>query len=567
MSSPSPDTTIERSLERLEWQPVVLAEAPRRLDLLGLTPSWPTRELHVRVHRNTAFEYVASLLPAFLAFAGLSASFEYSDYDDSLSGAGLDPSPADIELVWLDLDRYAGADPVALADWLTARLQALRARTLAPILVADRPGGDPAAEAFNRRLEKNLAQVAGVVLADLSEVAGRLGDAFVDARTRDVAGTGMSARAAVLTAQRMGLRWLPALVAPRIKALAVDLDMTLYQGVLGEDGPAGVVLTPEHRALQETLRGLADDGVLLALVSRNEPDDVAALFATRTDFPLRAEDFAARAIGWGRKSDGVAAVAADLRISTEAVVFVDDNLGELAEVSAGVPIGGLIHAADAGRTTTALSLFPGLHGHARTAEDSLRSADLAAAAARTRAAEADPEEYLRSLQVRLDLALDDPEQLDRMAALTVKTNQFNAGLRRTGPAELARWVEADDVHVITVSLGDRLSDSGVVALVTGRRSADGRLLVEELCISCRALGRGIEDVLVAAAVGRMLEESGADSLAVEYAAGPRNEPARAWLARHSGTPVTAPGPVELAWDAATCRALLTQAPITLNWKD
>jgi FkbH-like protein len=559
MSSRSPDDVLERQLQRLDWQPVVLGEAPRRLDLLALEPSWPTRELRMRVHRNTAFEYVASLLPPFLAYAGLSATFDYSDYDDSLSGAGDGDATADVELVWLDFARFCDADPEELVAWLRERLQALRARTLAPVLVVDQPGGGPAAEVVNRGLDRLRREVPGLAVADLSEIAARVGDAFLDPRTRDVAGTSMSARAAVLAAQRMGLRWLPALVAPRVKALAVDLDMTLYDGVLGEDGPAGLVLTPAHEALQHALRDLKDDGVLLGLVSRNEPEDVEALFAARTDFPLRLDDFTARAIGWGRKSDGVGAVAAELRISPDAVVFVDDNVGELAEVSAGAPVAGLIHAADAAAAVTALALFPGLHGHDRTAEDTLRAGDLAAAAQRTDVGG----DYLSSLRVRLDLSVDRADHLPRMASLTAKTNQFNTALRRTGPAELAAWLADDDVRLVTASLRDRLSDSGIVALIAGRRGEQGRVIVEEICISCRALGRGVEDYLLAAAVERLLAEFGASTAAVAYASGPRNEPARAWLAAHSEGPVAAAGKVLLSWDPA---AVLGEPPVSIIWE-
>ncbi|MGY1592804.1 HAD-IIIC family phosphatase [Geodermatophilus sp. SYSU D00708] len=566
MLSPSPEIVLEDSLRRVEWQPVVLSETPRRLDLLSLAASWPTRELRVRVHRNTAVEYVVSLLPPFLAYAGLSATVEYSDYDDSLSTVGSGDARADVEVVWLDFERYAGTDPAKLADWLRERLAALRARTVAPVLVADWPGTSTAAAAFNRQLERWRQDVPGLAVADLSAIAERVGPGFVDLRGRDVAGTRMSAGAAVLAAQRMGLRWLPALVAPRLKALAVDLDMTLYQGVLGEDGPAGVVLTDGHRALQQRLRDLADDGVLLALVSRNEPADVEALFATRTDFPLRLQDFSARAIGWGPKSGGVAAAAGALRISPEAAVFVDDNVGELAEVAAGVPVGGLLHAADPGATATALALFPGLHGHPRTDEDALRAADLAAATERVRPSGGDRDAYLRSLRVRLRLALDDPGQVARMAALAAKTNQFNTALRRTAPAEFGSWLAGGDVHVVTAALGDRLSDSGVVAVVAGRRGAGDRLLVEELCISCRALGRDVEDVLLAAALGRLMEATGTGSAAVVYTPGPRNEPARAWLEEHSSTPVDAPGEVSLPWDPAACRALVSGSPVAVTWE-
>jgi FkbH-like protein len=150
--------------------------------------------------------------------------------------------------------------------------------------------------------------------------------------------------------------------------------------------------------------------------------------------------------------------------------------------------------------------------------------------------------------------------------LTAKTNQFNAGLRRTGPAELARWLDDDDVRLVTAALRDRLSDSGVVALVAGRRAPDGRVVVEELCVSCRALGRGIEDHLLAAAVGRLMTEFGSGIAAVVYQPGPRNEPLRAWLAAHSRTPVSGPGEVVLSWDAGACAALLADAPITVNWE-
>lgn len=563
MSSPSSELVLGDALARVDWQPVVLAAEPRRLDLLSLSPSWPTRELRVRVHRNTAVEYVASLTAPFLAYAGLAATFEYSDYDDSLSSATAGDGTADVELVWLDLDRFGTPDP-ALAEWLAGRLEAMRSRTVAPLLVVDAP--DPGAAAFNQRLGELCQAIPGVTVADLSTVAARVGDAFVDQRTRDLAGTRMSGRATVLAAQRLGLRWLPAVTGPGIKALAVDLDMTLYRGVLGEDGPGGVVLTEEHERLQRVLRDLRDEGVLLALVSRNEPSDVEALFAARPDFPLQLSDFTARAIGWGAKSEGVAAAAAALRISTDAVVLVDDNVGELAEVGTNTRIGGLVHAVDPAATADALALFPGLHGRSRTREDGLRAADLQAATERARGAGGDPQAYLRSLQVRLSLALDAAALLPRAAELAAKTNQFNAALRRTGQAELARWLAADDVHVVTAALADRLSDSGVVALVAGRRDAHGRVVVDELCISCRALGRGIEDVLLAAAVGRLMEEFGADATAVAYLPGPRNEPARRWLADHSRYPVDEPGEVLLTWDAAACRALLSDSPVAVTWE-
>ncbi|SDN57645.1 HAD-superfamily phosphatase, subfamily IIIC/FkbH-like domain-containing protein [Klenkia soli] len=568
MSSPGAEAlAVRHSLDRLEWQSRVLAEHPRRLDLLRLAPSWPTREIRVRVHRNTPVEYVTSLAGPFLAYAGLSAVFELSDYDDSLAALdAVDPGP-DVEVVWLDHTRYDHLAADEVADWLIGRITALRTRTTAPVLVVDRPGDDDRARLLRDRLSGFGTVLPDVAVADLGAVAARLGDAFTDTRLQAVGGTALSSAATVLVAQRLGLRWLPVATGVRVKAVAVDLDMTLYDGVLGEDGPRGVTLTDGHADLQRVLRGLADDGVLLAVVSRNEPADVEELFRLRPDFPLRWSDFSARAVGWGAKSQGVAAVAADLRIAPDAVVFVDDNPGELAEVAAGTTVAGLVQAGDPRATATALGLFPGLHGHVRTTEDRLRATDLAAATTRAAAATTDPASYLASLDVRIDLALDAREDLDRVADLAARTNQFNVSLGRTPAAAFARWMAAADAGVVTARLRDRLSDSGLVAVVAGRRDDDGGLLVEEAFISCRALGRGVEDVLLAAAVERLLDLASTPGVRLRYRPGPRNEPARAWLRRRTADPVVDAADVLVDWGPQECRTVVADSPVTLHWED
>ena len=206
---------------------------------------------------------------------------------------------------------------------------------------------------------------------------------------------------------------------------------------------------------------------------------------------MRREHFSARAIGWGDKALGIEQVAGSLRIGIDAVAFIDDNPGELAAVATRWPGLQTIHAEeDAGATRRLLDWYPGLWAWSVGEADALRVADLGAAAVRAREMEAsaDPREYLESLQVRLDFAANPRAQLGRLVELSQKTNQFNLNLGRIGEVDMAGRLGDRGHRVVSIRLRDRLADSGIIGLICGRREGDA-LVIDELCISCRALGR------------------------------------------------------------------------------
>ncbi len=549
-------------LERAEWQATLFAEAPRRLELLRLAPSWPCAPFRLRVHRNQAFEFVASVLPPFLAFGGRRADVAYGDYDDSLA-LRVD-GPADVELVWLDLGRYRERlGPAELAAWLGERLGELRRRSDAPVLVADAPAVDRVAAEVNAEVRRVAGALPGVRVVPLSAILAELGAAALDRRAAKAAGMPLSDAACVLAARALGLVWLPAVLAPRLKAVVVDLDHTLYAGVLGEDGPAGVRLSPAHVELQRKLVALRDEGLFLAVASRNVPADVDALFAARPDLPLRPEHLSARSIAFREKATGIREIAAALRIAPDAMLLVDDNPGEIAAVAAELPGVRFLHAADPALAARALDAYPGLHGYPRGRDDALRVADLAAAARRAEAARsaASPEDYLRSLEVVLTFRTNEADHLGRMAELSNKTNQFNTALLRLSEAEVARRLADPLCRTVTVALRDRLSDSGIVAILFFRREGDV-LSADEIVISCRALGRGIERAIVAEAVRTALRALPAAAVRFRFREGPRNEPARAFLADLTGR---APGPdgATIAWDEARAARMLEELPVEM----
>ncbi|MBU6430200.1 MAG: HAD-IIIC family phosphatase, partial [Cyanobacteria bacterium REEB65] len=356
---------------------------------------------------------------------------------------------------------------------------------------------------------------------------------------------------------------------PRLKAIVVDLDHTLYDGVLGEDGPQGLVLKPEQGELQSTLARLQAEGILLAIASRNDPADVDQVFSVRPDFPLRREQFSAVMASWGPKPESIRQIAADLRIGPDSILFLDDNPGELTAVARELPEVRLLHmGGDLKTAVRALGDYPGLFRWGVGQADALRAVDLAASAMRqaTLADSEDRQSYLRSLAVQLDFSLDPKLLLGRLAELCEKTNQFNLGLRRFSEVEVARRLKDPSCRVVAIALRDRLSDSGVIGAVFGRRDENGCAIVEELCISCRALGRGLEDAMVGEAVSKIASGLGVDRVAFDFRAGPRNQPAREWLSRFAGELLAEhEGRVGLDWDADRVQREISALPIAVIW--
>ena len=561
-------TTIsaaDQALIRAGWQQVIFDEPLRRERLLSLSADFPLKRLRIHITRNQPFEFVSAVMEPFLAYAGYSAEFLYSAYDDSLAFRFTEP--ADIEIIWLDFHRYK-----ALTDfgvWLGDRIIELRSRSTAPILVSSSPTRD---QDISRILEDIASSLAGVYVCDQWAIAEKLGPGYYDSRIASVTGTLLSGAACLETARMFGLAWIPAAAGERIKAIAVDLDNTLYAGVLGEDGEHGVQLTEGHARLQKKLLECRDRGIFLAIVSRNQVADVVRLFEKRTDFPLRFDHFSAHSIIWNSKGDGMLEIASTLGIGADSMLFLDDNAGELASVAADVPGVRSFHASDPVECERALAIYPGLAGRAKTHTDELRVRDLDASRLRARIREQaeDSQEYLRSLWVQLSFHYNPTRQIRRIHELSIKTNQFNTAFLRLGEAEVARRINDPACAIVTVGLQDRLTDSGIVAAIFGRWEGPC-LNIEEIVISCRALGRELETAMIGEAIHGIILRSGhVPPLVVAFTLtiSERNWPARAWLERFTGTPATAEGPVHFEWTGREPGTLIqVRSVVSMQWKE
>jgi FkbH-like protein len=524
--------TIESAMRMFEAQSVLFAPRMSRLGLLGLELAAATgQQLRVNVWRNHAFEPLALQAALFCAYRGWQADFRLGVYDDTLMFD--DRDEADAELLWLDSSRFLAHTGFGdWLQWLGGRLRALRSTTTAPIILATwgevNEGGVS--------LQSLADSLPAVYFADLTAVCAEAGVPLLDPRSAKLAGTPLSNAAQLVLAREMACHWLPAVLLQPVKAVALDLDDTLHSGVLGEDGIQGVQLTASHAEFQRYIKSLQQRGIFIALVSRNERPDVEALFAQRRDYPLRWEDFSAIEVSWGDKAAAVERIAMALRIALDAVLFVDNNLGELTSVAMQLPQVHTIFAhPDASLTRHAVHFYPGLWRWKVESDDTKRIQDLKASGQREALAESvtDPSEYFRSLQVTLAYRHDPQEQLSRLADLCSKTNQFNLALRRFTQAEVAERLSRSDACVASVQLTDRLSDSGVIAVVVAERQGQ-QLVVEELCVSCRAMGRRLENTVILLALRDMPIFAGCREVAFRIRRGPRNQPALDWLARLLG---------------------------------
>ncbi len=510
------------------------APSLKRADLLRLPEPPNLSPIRLQVHRNYAFELVGSVLAPFLWLSGLKSSIAYSDYDDSLSFAQIDPVA--IQLISLDFERYGEtAGSASFRDWFAGRLKSLREMTDRPIIVSNWASEEREAEEFNRELEKIADSLPSVFVWDIAEIFRNMSGRFFDERAAAAKGTRLSNNACIEMARSLGLVQLPSVLLPRIKAIAVDLDNTLYDGVLGEDGVEGVRVSAEHEAIYKELLRLRGEGVFLAVLSKNDERDFIKLCEERTDFLLKPAHFSASSVGWRPKPEGLASIAEQLHIGVDSILVVDDNVGEIAQLRAAHAATPLLHSQSPGQTLFWLRHYPALNGYRANSATALRVNDLEAAREREhlRTSAASSADYIREMQIEITYELNSKSARGRLAELSQKTNQFNTGLQRFSEVEVARRLEEPGQFAISIGMRDRFCDSGIIGAIFARAEGD-RLVIDEVAISCRALGRSIESPMIALALAPIIERHGLREVAFRFREGPRNLPARIWLTNFTG---------------------------------
>jgi FkbH-like protein len=295
------------------------------------------------------------------------------------------------------------------------------------------------------------------------------------------------------------------------KCLVLDLDNTLWGGVIGDDGVQNLVLGRDHPVgeafmdFQRYVKNLQRRGVILAVCSKNDVGNAKEGFS-HPDSVLKLEDFSAFRANWNPKCDNIREIAAELNVGLDSLVFVDDNPAERALVAEQLPE---VAVPDVGSD---ISLFAEILEHERyfeihkvVQEDLIRSASYSSNAQRStyETGFTNYEDFLDSLEMTAEIGPFQPMYLERLAQLINKTNQFNLTTRRYTSAEVEAIAHDPSFITLYGRLADKFGDNGLVSVLIGR-VFDRTVEVDVWLMSCRVLKRGMEVAMFDALVEECL---------------------------------------------------------------
>lgn len=320
------------------------------------------------------------------------------------------------------------------------------------------------------------------------------------------------------------------------KCLVLDLDNTLWGGVVGEDGVSGIKIGPgdpeseAFLAFHHKLKALQDRGILLALCSKNNRADVVEVFESRPEIPLKLADFAATEICWDPKHVGLRKIAAALNIGTDSLVFLDDNPAEVTLVQQTMPeVKAVLLPPDPAEFAGLLERMNDFEKLEILEEDRRKAGQYRENRQRQelQSTATDLRSYLASLRTEVEIHLARQEDLPRVHQLFNKTNQFNLTTERYSPAEVERFATSPSCELWVARARDRFGDLGTIAVVLLKKV--GRMAtIDSFLMSCRAMGRGIETAIMNHIKQRLMEDRSGLELRGRFVPTAKNKPVEAF---------------------------------------
>lgn len=357
---------------------------------------------------------------------------------------------------------------------------------------------------INRHLRSVTQSFPDVFLCDLNQLIARVGASawFNDERWRSSLLPWHMA--AIVEIADIWRRFVGAVATPIRKVLVVDLDNTLWGGVLGEDGPDGICVSETGQGrvfweIQKALIELKQRGILLAICSKNDPEPVSKLFASHTGMLVKEKDFVASRINWNSKADNLIELSSELNLGIESFAFLDDNPRERELIRCSLPkVRVLPVTDDPSSILEAIKQEVGFERIRITSSDRQRVEQYEVKRQREnlKARTVNFLDYLHSLQTKVSQVTVDRVVLERVYELSRRTNQFNLTGAQPTLAELEIGISRGDNAVFAYEVEDRFGQEGIVGAVVLRLRSKV-VEIEGFWLSCRALGRGVETAMLA----------------------------------------------------------------------
>jgi FkbH-like protein len=556
-------------------------EILRGADLSALEP------LPLCVLRNVVVEPIEPYLRYLGYRAGCNVQVQFGDYDNALVEALGDEGDllhADTACVliacrlenlsWglarefpaLDAERIREETQRA-RDFVEAVVAGVRRQTPAMILWLgfERPlepalgvldynrsdGQTAVISALNEFVREVLGRTTSAYFLDVDACRARIGaKRFYDPRYWHI-GRAPYSREGLREIACEAFKYIRALRGRSKKCLVLDCDGVLWGGIVGEDGLAGIQLGRTHPGsahfeLQQEVVNLHHRGVLIALCSNNDAEDVWEVFRSHPDMVLREEHVSVARIDWRDKPTKLREIAEELNLGLESLLFVDDSEFEVDLVRSVLPQIETLHLPKE-RSVEAREMLAGggWFDTLTLTEEDRRRGDLYEAESHRKALRVeipDLDTYYRSLKMVLEIRFADEVSIPRLAQLTQKTNQFNLSARRYSEEEIRRLAVDESSEVVGLRLKDRFGDSGVVGLAI-LRYEDNAATLDSFLLSCRVLGRGVEDALLAQCLKRARAKNCTVAVAVFRRTG-KNQRAEGFYLKRGFRPLEACADIE-----------------------
>ena len=322
------------------------------------------------------------------------------------------------------------------------------------------------------------------------------------------------------------------------KCIVLDLDNTLWGGIVGEDGFDGIQLSlsglgAAFVAFQQALLDLHDRGVMLAINSRNNFEEAMEVIRSHPNMILKEPHFAAMRINWNDKAENLMALAQELNIGLDSMVFLDDdplNRALIRTVLPEVEVPELpANPSNYAKFLLSLRYF---NSTAITDEDKMRGNLYVTERLRREAEKSfgSQEEFLQSLGLELQIHVDDSASLSRLAQLTEKTNQFNVNKQPLTEKEIKKLIASSRHQVWHGHLMDRFGDYGITNLAIAEHKKD-RWKIGQFLMSCRVIGRGVEEAFLSAMAG-LAQSRRINKLEIKFVSTEKNKPAEEFVKKY-----------------------------------
>lgn len=299
------------------------------------------------------------------------------------------------------------------------------------------------------------------------------------------------------------------------KCIVLDCDGTLWGGIIGEDGLGGIELGQDFPGsaftdFQKHLLHLRSKGLFLAIASKNNKEDVFEAFDKHDAMVLKRDHISAWQVHWNSKVQSIESIANELNIGLDAVVFVDDSPKEIAEISERLPDVTCFQVPEEEADLPALMVNTGLFDIIElTKEDKKRADMMLAETKRKKASTAMSEEdFIKSLELKIDIFEAQEQHLGRITQLINKTNQFNVTTIRRTADEVKALSQDKNTLLLGMNISDRFGEYGLVGLTILKKTNEEDWEIDTLLMSCRVLGRGAETSLIAKTAEAVSQKGG-----------------------------------------------------------